>query len=84
MIWSTSTRLIRSSANRVKCYARSQALDVGDVRRRLAQIDRTTLAGQRDYALLSVALITGRRRAELAGLRTGHVQPRIDGCVRLI
>ena len=67
----------------VKRYAQSQALDVGDVKRRLAQIDRTTLAGLRDYALLSVALITGRRRAELAGLRAGHVQPRSDGRVRL-
>ena len=68
---------------RVKRYARSQALDVGDVKKRMAQIDRATLAGLRDYALLSVALITGRRRAELAGLRAGHVQPRSDGRVRL-
>ena len=68
---------------RVKRYARSQALDVGDVKKRMAQIDRSTLAGLRDYALLSVALITGRRRAELAGLRVGHVQPRSDGRVRL-
>jgi integrase/recombinase XerD len=39
------------------------------MKRHLADIDRTTLEGARDYALLSVALLTGRRRAELVGIR---------------
>lgn len=68
---------------RVRRYARSRALDVGDVRQRLAQIDRDTLPGQRDYALLSVALLTGRRRAELAALRWGHIERLSDGRARL-
>jgi site-specific recombinase XerD len=53
-------------------YARAQALDVGEVRARLAAIDRSTHAGARDYALLSLALATGRRLRELAGLRVAH------------
>jgi integrase/recombinase XerC len=36
---------------------------------KLREIDRTTLAGQRDYALLSLAVFTARRVAELADLR---------------
>jgi site-specific recombinase XerD len=44
-------------------------LDSQAVKMRLADIDRNEPEGQRDYALLLVALATGRRRAELAGLR---------------
>lgn len=40
----------------------------------LGRIDRATVQGLRDYALLSVALYTGRRAAELAGLRCGDVE----------
>jgi integrase len=64
-------------------YARAQALDVGDVRARLAAIDRASVAGLRDYALLSVALATGRRLRELAGLRRAHIEGLSDGRVKL-
>jgi integrase len=64
-------------------YARAQALDVGLVRERLAAIDRSTVAGMRDYALLSVGLATGRRLRELAGLRWAHVHVLSDGRVKL-
>lgn len=40
----------------------------------LKQIDRSTLEGKRDYAILSIALATGRRVSELANLRYGHIQ----------
>ena len=53
---------------RVQTYAAARALEAPDVTARLAAIDRATLAGQRDYALLSVALNTGHRVAELAAL----------------
>ncbi len=43
------------------------------VKQGLAAIDQTTLEGKRDRALLSVALATGRRGGELAGLRYGHL-----------
>ncbi len=64
-------------------YARAQALDVGDVRERLAAIDRSSVAGLRDYALLSVGLATGRRLRELAGLRFSHVHMLSDERVKL-
>jgi hypothetical protein len=55
-------------------YATSRALDFEELRQKLAAIDRTTLQGKRDFALLMVALQTGRRREELAQLRMGDVE----------
>jgi integrase len=57
----------------VQDYARAVALDAATVRQRLKMIDRATLAGRRDYALLAVALQTGRRVSELAALRWGDL-----------
>lgn len=39
----------------------------------LASIDRSTVEGLRDYALLSVALFTGRRAGELAAMKVGDL-----------
>ena len=50
-------------------YADVAPHELPAMKRHLADIDRTTLEGARDYALLSVALLTGRRRAELVGIR---------------
>jgi len=58
----------------VQRYASSKALPLDDVRCRLASIDRASVEGQRDYCLLAVGLQTGRRVAELAGLRWGDVE----------
>ena len=44
------------------------------IRIKLSAIDRQTPSGQRDYALLSVAVFTARRVAELAALRCGDLQ----------
>lgn len=44
------------------------------VQKGLHAIDRSTLEGKRDYAILSLALATGRRVQELANLRYGHIQ----------
>lgn len=68
---------------KVRRYQKAQALDIAEVRRRLAAIDRADTAGRRDYALLSVALATGRRLAELADLRWGHVHMLSDGRLRV-
>lgn len=57
----------------VQSYAGVEALRPADVRLGLADIDRSTLAGLRDYALLNVALASGRRVAEIAGLRWSHL-----------
>jgi integrase/recombinase XerC len=54
-------------------YAGAHPLDLGDVAARLETIDTTTLAGLRDRALVTLALMTGRRASELAGLRWGHL-----------
>jgi integrase/recombinase XerC len=43
------------------------------VEQRLAAIDRESLEGKRDYALLTLAFTSGRRRAELAALRWGDL-----------
>jgi site-specific recombinase XerD len=52
----------------------ARPIAIEDVKHGLQQIDRTTHEGLRDYALLSVALATGRRASELASLRYGHLR----------
>ena len=47
----------------------------------LQDIDRSTPEGLRDYALLSVALATGRRVSEIAGLRYKHLHRDGDTCI---
>src|SRR6266568_1262226 len=47
----------------------------------LARIDRSTQNGLRDYALLSVALATGRRVSEIAGLRYKHLHRDGNTCI---
>ena len=51
------------------------------VKEGLARIDRRTPEGLRDYALLSVALATGRRVSEIAGLRYKHLRREGNTCV---
>jgi len=60
----------------VESYAEAQALDPGTVRKALGELRRdaagdgtSAMLAARDLALLRVALTTGRRVAELAGLR---------------
>ena len=53
----------------VQPYGSARPLDPQTVTHALASVDRTTLAGKRDYALLTLAFTTGRRRQELAALR---------------
>jgi len=53
-------------------------IDPSGIKSGLKQIDRSTLEGKRDYALLSIALATGRRVSELANLRYGHIQKQGD------
>lgn len=51
------------------------------VKQGLQSIDRSTPEGLRDYTLLSVALATGRRVSELAGLRYKHLRHDGDTCI---
>ena len=48
---------------------------------KLAAIDCRTLRGFRDYMLLLLAFMTGRRRFEIAGLRRGHICQEADQLV---
>jgi len=57
----------------VDAYAHAEAIDHVDVTDCLEAIDRTTLVGLRNYALMQVALNTGRRLSELAHMQWGHV-----------
>lgn len=52
---------------------RAHALTLPQLRRILAGIDTTTLAGKRDRAALLMAYATGLRRSELVGLERGDV-----------
>ncbi len=58
----------------VQAYAGVKWLTPKEGKHKLAEIDRSTLAGKRDLALLSVGIQTGRRLSELAGLRWGDLR----------
>lgn len=76
-----SNPIDRIERPRVQQYARARALDPASVKRALAGVRQRADAGDllalRDLAYLRVALTTGRRLAELAGLRWRDV--RSDG-----
>lgn len=55
-------------------YAEVKTLDRDMLRAQLEQIDRSTLSGMRDYALVGVLLTTGRRRAEVQAMRWKSLQ----------
>jgi site-specific recombinase XerD len=70
--------LDRADRRKVQEYGSAQALTPEEARALLASIDLTTPAGLRDYALLRLALSTGRRLAEVAGLRWRDLRLRGD------
>jgi Site-specific recombinase XerD len=49
-------------------------LEASDIEASLGRIDRSTLAGKRDYALLLLAVTTGRRAAELVALQWNDIR----------
>lgn len=75
----TANPIATIQRRKVQPYSDIRALGRDDVRRSLKKIDVTTLEGKRDYALLSLALTTGRRVAELAGLRLRDIEPGAGG-----
>ena len=58
----------------VQPYTSARLLSAERVSERLAEIDRSTLLGKRDYAMLAVALQTGRRASELRLLSFGDLE----------
>jgi integrase len=58
----------------VQAYATASPIEPEQVSQGLLSINRTTLQGMRDYAILAVALATGRRAHELVTLRFEHMK----------
>jgi integrase/recombinase XerD len=52
----------------------AHSIESETVNKALADIDRESIEGLRNHALLTLALATGRRARELAGLRWGHIR----------
>lgn len=53
---------------------RKDALDIEQVKRLLSSIDRTTLIGKRDFALINLMIRTGERTIEIARATIGDIQ----------
>jgi integrase/recombinase XerD len=68
---------------RVQDWAHANVLTPQQVRGGLAAIDRSTLVGQRDYAMLAATLATGRRLSEMADLRWNDLSIAGETAVRL-
>ena len=58
---------------KVQAYASAMPLDADSLSDLLACIDTTPVQGKRDYALVLVALTTGRRANELVTLQLRHI-----------
>jgi site-specific recombinase XerD len=58
----------------VEAYAAAVPLNEDETVTGLERINRGTRQGMRDYALLAVALATGRRASELVSLRCGNIK----------
>jgi integrase/recombinase XerC len=69
----TTNPIDRVSRRKVQAYKAAHGHDPADVRSSLSKIERSTLAGARDYALLLMALTTGRRLSEIANLKIGDL-----------
>lgn len=65
--------ITRVQRRRVQRYSKATPIEPAEMRQRLAAIDRSTLLGKRDYALLAVGFATGQRANELAALTMGDV-----------
>jgi integrase len=66
----------RLERRRIQEYSGARPLEYDGLEASLSAIDRTTLAGKRDLALLLVGLYTGRRLSELWRMRREHLDIR--------
>ncbi len=55
-------------------YAHVKFLDNEHVQNAMASIDRRSIKGKRDYALLSIAFTTGMRASEIVNMRTSDLR----------
>lgn len=73
--------VLRVERRMVESYAQSQALSRETVRNALLAIKADNLEGLRDKTLLMVALTTGKRLSEIAGMRREHLKFEGDACM---
>jgi site-specific recombinase XerD len=66
----------------VEVYGKSRPLTVEQVRALLGAVDRETVRGLRDYAMILIAVYTGRRSREIRELTRGYIQYNAPGQVR--
>jgi site-specific recombinase XerD len=59
---------------KIKTEDAARPIPVQEVKSGLLEIDRNTLEGKRDYAILAMLLETGRRVSEVAALTYGSIQ----------
>lgn len=59
----------------VEDYASAFPIESSEIIEVLASIDRSTLRGMRDHAILAVGLYTGRRGSELAKIQLQDIRP---------
>jgi site-specific recombinase XerD len=57
----------------IRARDKGKAFDDKDAAKSLTMIDRNTPAGKRDYALMMVGIVTGRRAQELADMKRGDL-----------
>lgn len=76
--WAKTNPIKAASMRKVQPYRAARAIEPNEVVRRLQQIDTRTIAGQRDYAIITLALVTGRRVTELRRLRHEDIDVSLD------
>jgi integrase len=71
--WFPSNPMEMVERRRVTGQSFAHPIEKEDIDYRLSRIDRRSLMGLRDYAVLTLAMMTGRRANELASLRWGDL-----------
>lgn len=64
----------RADRMKVQAYAKATPIHSDEVAERLAKIERESLQGKRDYAIVVLLLYTGRRLSEVAELSMEHLE----------
>jgi integrase len=74
----TENPIAHAERAQVTEYEGAVPIDPAVLKRRLLAIERTTSLGIRDFALLLIAVMTGRRATELRNLSIGDITPMGD------
>jgi integrase/recombinase XerC len=74
VVYDNPIDLLADQRRKVQPYGKVQDIPFAPIQQKLAAIDTSSLAGKRDYALLTLTMATGRRVAEVAALTWGDVR----------